>query len=73
LKTENFAAQVEEWRDVLTKLAEQFAAGEARVRPKSYPKTCAYCGQRMLCRVSEANLEKIDDEEPGDSPGVSGG
>ena len=73
LKTETFAAQVEEWRDVLTNLAEQFAAGEAGVRPKSYPKTCAYCGQRLLCRVSEANLEKNDDEEPGDSPGVSGG
>jgi hypothetical protein len=74
LKTESFAAQVEEWRGVLTKLAEQFAAGEAGVRPKSYPKTCAYCGQRLLCRVAAANLEAMEDEgETGDSPGVSVG
>ncbi|HWW98558.1 MAG TPA: PD-(D/E)XK nuclease family protein [Edaphobacter sp.] len=74
LKTESFATQVEEWREVLTKLAEQFAAGEAGVRPKSYPKTCAYCGQRLLCRVVGENLEETEDEgEMGDSPGVSGG
>jgi ATP-dependent helicase/nuclease subunit B len=73
LKTESFAAQVEEWRGVLTNLAEQFAAGEAEVRPKSYPKTCAYCGQRLLCRVVGENLEEAEDEETGDSPGVSGG
>jgi ATP-dependent helicase/nuclease subunit B len=74
LKTENFAAQVEEWREVLTRLAEQFAAGEAEVRPKSYPKTCTYCGQRLLCRVTGENLEETEDEgEMGDSPGVIGG
>jgi ATP-dependent helicase/nuclease subunit B len=73
LKTESFAAQVEEWREVLTRLAEQFAAGNAAVRPKSYPKTCTYCGQRLLCRVAEENLEETDEEETGDSPGVSGG
>jgi probable DNA repair protein len=72
LKTESFAAQVEEWRGVLTKLAEQFAAGEAEVRPKSYPKTCTYCGQRLLCRVVGENLEETDEEETGDSPGVNG-
>jgi ATP-dependent helicase/nuclease subunit B len=73
LKTESFTAQVEEWREVLTRLAEQFAAGEAGVRPKSYPKTCTYCGQRLLCRVVGENLEEMDEEETGDSPGVSGG
>jgi ATP-dependent helicase/nuclease subunit B len=72
LKTESFAAQVEEWRGVLTNLAEQFAAGEAEVRPKSYPKTCTYCGQRLLCRVVGENLEEINEEETGDSPGVNG-
>jgi RecB family exonuclease len=71
LKTESFAAQVEEWRGVLTNLAEQFAAGEAEVRPKSYPKTCKYCGQRLLCRVVGDNLEETE-EETGDSPGVNG-
>jgi ATP-dependent helicase/nuclease subunit B len=72
LKTENFAAQVDEWREVLRKLAEQFAAGEAGVRPKSYPKTCQYCGQRLLCRVVGAALEETEEGETGDSPGVSG-
>jgi probable DNA repair protein len=69
LKTESFAAQVDEWREVLTKLAEQFAAGEASVRPKSYPKTCTHCGQRLLCRVVGAALEETEEE---DLPGVSG-
>jgi hypothetical protein len=69
MRTESFAAQVEEWRRVLTKLAEQFAAGEAGVRPKSFPKTCTYCGQRLLCRVAEESLEETDEEETGDSPG----
>jgi ATP-dependent helicase/nuclease subunit B len=72
LKTESFASQVEEWREVLTKLAEQFAAGEAGVRPKSYPKTCAYCAQRLLCRVVGENLEEMDEDETGNLPGVSG-
>jgi ATP-dependent helicase/nuclease subunit B len=47
---------------VLTKLAEQFAAGDAHVLPKSYPKTCEYCGQRLLCRVVGATLEETEDE-----------
>jgi probable DNA repair protein len=72
LKTESFAAQVDQWREVLTKLAEEFAAGEAGVRPKSYPKTCAYCAQRLLCRVAGENLEEMDEDETGDLPGVSG-
>jgi ATP-dependent helicase/nuclease subunit B len=72
LKTESFAAQVDEWRDVLTKLAEQFVEGNAEVRPKIYPKTCTYCAQRLLCRVVGAALEETEDEETGDLPGVSG-
>jgi probable DNA repair protein len=73
LKTESLAAQVDDWREVLTKLAEQFAAGDAQVQPKSYPKTCAYCAQRLLCRVVGASLEETDEEgETGDSPEVNG-
>ena len=26
----------------------------ASVQPKSYPKTCNYCGQRLLCLVPES-------------------
>jgi ATP-dependent helicase/nuclease subunit B len=73
LTTESFAAQVEEWRGVLTRLAEQFAAGDARVRPKHYPKTCDHCAQRLLCRVVGSTLARTDEEdETGDSPGVDG-
>ncbi len=71
LRAESFTAQVEDWRRVLTSLAEQFAAGNATVQPKNYPKTCNYCGQRLLCRVVGASLEETDDET-GDSPGVAG-
>jgi len=71
LKVDSFAAQVEDWREVLTKLAEQFAAANASVQPKIYPKTCTYCGQRLLCRVVGASLEEAEDES-GDSMGVSG-
>ena len=53
-----FEAQVERWRQVLVGLAEEFAAGDARVRPKSYPKTCEYCGQRLLCRLDVSSLEE---------------
>ncbi|SNS48230.1 probable DNA repair protein [Granulicella rosea] len=55
--------QVEDWRRVLTNLAGQFAAGEARVDPKRYPTTCQYCAQRMLCRLNVAALnDSLEDE-----------
>ena len=62
-----FDAQVERWREVLVRLAEQFHAGEARVDPKQYPKTCEYCEQRILCRLDVSSLEESllegDDED----------
>ena len=65
------AELVEEWRRVLTGLAEQFAAGDHSVNPKSYPLTCTYCGQRFLCRLDPNTLlagsadteEEVDTEE----------
>jgi ATP-dependent helicase/nuclease subunit B len=54
-------AQVERWRDVLVSLANDFYSGDVRVRPKQYPSTCAYCAQRILCRLNPANFE--DDSE----------
>lgn len=50
-------AQVEDWRRVLTKLAEEFCAGDATVAPKQYPTTCRYCEQRLLCRLDPKTLE----------------
>jgi len=58
-----FEAQVERWREVLVALAEEFYTGEARVRPKSYPATCARCGQRVLCRLDVSLLEEEEEEE----------
>jgi ATP-dependent helicase/nuclease subunit B len=62
-ETATFEEQVDRWRQVLVKLAEEFHAGEARVHPKSYPKTCERCGQRLLCRLDVSLLE--EDEEDG--------
>ena len=65
----NLEQQVEDWRRVLTRLAEEFGGGDVRVRPKQYPTTCEFCGQRGLCRVNGAVLE--DDETEGEGASVS--
>jgi ATP-dependent helicase/nuclease subunit B len=59
-------ARIVEWRRVLTNLAEEFAAGDARVRPKKYPQTCEYCAQRLVCRLDVAALDLDLDEEIGE-------
>jgi RecB family exonuclease len=43
-----------EWEIVLTKLAEDFAAGRADVDPKSVAVNCNGCVQRLLCRIDPA-------------------
>ena len=62
LPYETLDDQVAEWRRILTNLAEDFHAGDARVRPKSYPKTCQHCAQRLLCRLNPATLADHEDE-----------
>jgi ATP-dependent helicase/nuclease subunit B len=57
------AAQIEDWRRVLTQLAEQFAKGDVRVQPKQYPKTCEYCAQRLVCRLDPIALQANEDED----------
>lgn len=52
----DFAEQVALWRTELARLAEEFAAGSAFVDPKSFPKTCEFCQQRLLCRLDPADL-----------------
>jgi len=54
--------QVQRWRQVLVKLAEEFYAGDAQVRPKQYPATCERCGQRLLCRL-DVSLVEGDEED----------
>jgi ATP-dependent helicase/nuclease subunit B len=65
-------AQTERWREVLVGLAEEFSSGDALVRPKKYPETCAHCGQRLLCRLNVSLLEE-DDDEDGPVTEASGG
>lgn len=60
---EDLNEQVSEWRRVLTSLAESFSNGDARVDPKSYPTTCTYCAQRLLCRLDLDTLEGEIDAE----------
>ena len=64
----DIALLAEDWRRVLIQLAEDFAAGRAYVRPKSFEINCARCGQRLLCRVDPLALlesadETVDDVE----------
>jgi ATP-dependent helicase/nuclease subunit B len=60
-------AQVERWRQVLVGLAEEFYAGDARVNPKQYPKTCEHCGQRLLCRLDVSSLSSLEDSDEDDA------
>jgi RecB family exonuclease len=76
LQAESLAAQVEEWREVLTRLAENFHAGQASVSPKRYPATCKYCEQRLLCRLDPATLDPdfVDlDGDPDPDPNPESG
>ncbi|HWB33664.1 MAG TPA: PD-(D/E)XK nuclease family protein [Acidobacteriaceae bacterium] len=63
--------QRKEWRRVLEALAADFHAGRALTSPKSYPKTCRYCRQRLLCRLDLTALTMLDDDgddESGSAP-----
>jgi probable DNA repair protein len=62
---------VEEWRETLTRLAEDFAAGKADVWPKSFEVNCARCAQRLLCRVDPNSL-RTDGEDAAVGEDVDG-
>ena len=56
------------WERNLTGLAEEYAAGDARVMPKR-ARTCEYCHLSTVCRIHElrgAELEETDEAEAGD-------
>lgn len=59
----DLASLVEEWRGTLTRLAEDFAAGKAEVRPKSFELNCTRCTQRLLCRIDPNSLRTAVDED----------
>lgn len=58
----NLEDQVIAWREELDRLAQEFADGVTTVDPKSYPGTCRYCEQRLLCRLDAATLLAQPDE-----------
>lgn len=58
----DFGAEIRQWSVALEALAHEFAAGRAVVRPKTYPKTCTTCEQRMLCRLDPAMLTTEDSD-----------
>ena len=62
------------WRSALEDLGRRFAAGDARVDPKEYPKTCRYCDLPAFCRVAPTLAETEERAEDGvkDNGGESG-
>lgn len=59
--------QVEAWRWVLERLAQQFVDGETGVDPKIFDQTCRHCEHRILCRVDGlALMESEEGAEAGD-------
>lgn len=63
IKADSLDTQIGKWQQVLTRLAEDFHAGDARVAPKQYPSTCRYCDQRLLCRLDVAALDANVNED----------
>lgn len=51
--TDPWTQQISLWRQHLTWLAEEFAAGVATVTPKSLQTSCGYCPHRSLCRIDD--------------------
>jgi RecB family exonuclease len=65
--------QIAEWRATLESLAQAFWDGDASVSPKSYPRTCTHCAQRLLCRLVPASLlENADTVEEDEAYSVGG-
>jgi len=58
----DIASLAQEWRKVLTQLAEDFAAGKAQVHPKNFEINCTRCAQRLLCRIDPSSLGGIVEE-----------
>jgi probable DNA repair protein len=60
---------LEEWREYIEQMAQNFVAGEAKVDPRDREKTCENCGLQMLCRIAEFEAagddERANDEEDG--------
>lgn len=58
----DWTALVHHWRFTLTRLAEQYVAGDARVDP--LPQECATCHLSTLCRIHELSIDREDASGP---------
>lgn len=51
--------QLNQWKDTLTQLANDFVKGHANVDPKDGIKSCEYCTLQPLCRIHEENPHAV--------------
>ncbi|OUR84706.1 DNA helicase [Cycloclasticus sp. 44_32_T64] len=58
---QDWAAQMSHWRGVISSLADEFVAGDARVNPTK--KACDYCDLTSLCRINEKQPIAVDAHE----------
>ena len=55
---------IEDWKDALHGLGNEFRLGNAEVDPKIPTETCRHCHLGPLCRISESTIVDGEDEEP---------
>ena len=53
------------WRTDLTRIAESFSKGDAKVNPKKYPDTCRNCDVQPFCRIYERIEDAYAEPEDG--------
>lgn len=49
----SWTALLDQWRRDFLRLGDDFLAGDVRVAPKDFPKTCQYCDFQSSCRIHE--------------------
>lgn len=57
---------MQQWQEVLERLATEFLNGYAAVDPKSTSESCRYCALPGLCRIGEGTTNGQLDSGPGD-------
>ena len=65
--------QTKAWREELSRLAHAFAEGVTDVDPKSYPHTCRFCEQRLLCRIDRSAWLAQDEDADAAADGEQDG
>lgn len=58
----DWLAMIDGWRGRLEALAVAFRAGDARVDPKHYPRSCTWCPLPALCRIHSLTPVAMEEE-----------